>query len=414
MNNHITIDGHTVSLEFPEADKDNEAAKAAFIRDENNQIPLDKLTKYYLNENLNFLCGSGCSATIGGKTINKTENPFAAIVAELRAVQNPAGYLINIIAYLESGDLLERKFDKINQEYLYHLNNRNDETSATAIKVILEKILKEFVDKFIPFPIDYLKEKLETHELFINKIIGRKETLNRPRVFTPNYDLAFENACEKIGVSYNNGFRGVHMRKFDPDTFHNETYIKQETAERGKRIATYLNIYKLHGSISWQYTENLDDLYNLKEIQISDTFKKTDFEIGSLMIYPIQTKKSYSLDLPYSEIFRNFSKCLTENQNTLVTIGYSFLDEHINDIIRTGLYNPNLTLLIHSFGIINASSPAFLQTLKARSASDQRIVIFEGELVGSFNNVVRHLIPLSSYIQKKDTIIDTLKELSKK
>lgn len=413
MNNHITIDGQTVSFEFPDADKDNEIAKATFIRD-NEQIPIDKLAKYYLNENLNFLCGSGTSAAIGGKTINKGENPFAAIIAELKDIEDPEDFLTNIISYLESEDLLEKKFDKINQEYLYHLNNRNDAETAKSIKDILELILQEFVNNYVPFPIDYLKEKLETHELFINKIISRKETFNRPRIFTPNYDLAFENACEKIGVSYNNGFRGVHMRKFDPDTFHNETYIKQETAERGKRIATYLNIYKLHGSISWQYTENLDDLYNLKEIQISDTFKKEDFEIGSLMIYPIQTKKSYSLDLPYSEIFRNFSKCLTENQNTLVTIGYSFLDEHINDIIRTGLYNPNLTLLIHSFGIIDESSPAFLQTLKARSASDQRIVIFEGELVGSFNNVVRYLIPLSSYIQKKDTIIETLKELAKK
>ena len=413
MTNNITIDGQTVSFDFPDEDRENETAKAAFIRD-NEKLPIDKLAKYYLNENLNFLCGSGTSAAIGGKTINKGENPFAAILAELKAIAEPAEYLTNIISYLESGDLLEKKFDKINQEYLYHLNNRNDAVTATAIKGILEKILQEFVNNYVPFPIDYLKQKLETHELFINKIISRKETLNRPRVFTPNYDLAFENACEKIGVSYSNGFRGVHMRKFDPDTFHNETYIKQETAERGKRITTYLNIYKLHGSISWQYTENLDDLYNLKEIQISDTFKKADFEIGSLMIYPIQTKKSYSLDLPYGEIFRNFSKCLTENQNTLITIGYSFLDEHINDIIRTGLYNPNLTLLIHSYGVIDETSPAFLQTLKARSSSDQRIVIFEGELVGSFNNVVRYLIPLSSYIQKKDTIIDTLKELSKK
>jgi len=413
MNNHITIDGQTVSFEFPEADKDNETAKSAFIRD-NERIPIDKLAKYYLNENLNFLCGSGTSAAIGGKTINKGVNPFATIIEGLKEIENREEYLTNIISYLESDDLLEKKFDKINQEYLYHLNNKNDADTAKSIKDILELILQEFVNNYVPFPIDYLKEKLETHELFINKIISRKETFNRPRVFTPNYDLAFENACEKIGVSYNNGFRGVHMRKFDPDTFHNETYIKQETAERGKRIATYLNIYKLHGSISWQYTENLDDLYNLKEIQISDTFKKEDFEIGSLMIYPIQTKKSYSLDLPYSEIFRNFSKCLTENQNTLVTIGYSFLDEHINDMIRTGLYNPNLTLLIHSFGIIDESSPAFLQTLKTRSASDQRIVIFEGELVGSFNNVVRYLIPLSSYIQKKDAIIETLKELSKK
>ena len=413
MNNFITIDGQTIPFDFPDLDKGNETAKAAYIR-ENEQMPLDKLGKYYLNENLNFLCGSGTSSEIGGKTINKTENPFTGIIEELKAKEHPPEYLTHIISYLESDDLLEKKFDKINHEYLYHLNIRNDAVAAKAIKAILEKVLKEFVDKFVPFPIDYLKEKLETHELFINKIISRKETLNRPKIFTPNYDLAFENACEKIGVSYNNGFRGVHMRKFDPDTFHNETYIKQETVEKGKRIATYLNIYKLHGSISWQYSENLNDLYNLIEIQISDSFKKDEFEISSLMIYPIQTKKSYSLDLPYSEIFRNFSKCLTENQNTLVIIGYSFLDEHINDIIRAGLYNPNLSLLIHSYDLIDDASPAFLQAIKTRSTSDQRIVIFEGELVGNFNNIVRYLIPLNSYLPRKDSIIETLKELSKK
>lgn len=131
------------------------------------------------------------------------------------------------------------------------------------------------------------------------------------------------------------------------------------------------------------------------------------------MIYPIQTKKSYSLDLPYSELFRNFSKCLTETQNTLVIIGYSFLDEHINDIIRTGLYNPNLTLVIYSYGLVGEASPLFLQTLKSRSVSDNRIILFEGSLVGNFTNVVNHLIPLNSFIPPKETLIETLKELSK-
>ena len=289
MINNITIDGQSNSFEFPEKDNENENAKSKFMK-ENDKIPMDRLGKYYLNDNLNFLCGSGTSAAIGGKTINKEEQPFVTIIDELRTTKEPTEYINSIIKYLESSDLLERKLDKINQEYLYHLNIKNSETDAKNIKLILEKILKEFVNKYVPFPIDYLKENLDTHVLFINKIISRKETLNRPRIFTPNYDLAFENACEKIGVSYNNGFRGVHMRKFDPDTFQNETYIKQDTAERGKRIATYLNIYKLHGSISWQYTENIDDLYNLKEIQISDSFIKENFDISSLMIYPIQTK----------------------------------------------------------------------------------------------------------------------------
>lgn len=417
MTNYITIDGRTINstLEFERTAGDEFAYQTAlldFFRNE-EKIPLSKLAKYYLNENLNFLCGSGTSVAIGGKTINKDENPFESIITELKALENPKDYIGQIIKFFESDDLLEKKFDKINQEHLYYLNNKNETESAKIIKEYLDRALKIFVDKYIPFPIEYVKDKLTIHELFINKIISRKETLNRPRIFTPNYDLAFENACEKIGVSYNNGFRGVHMRKFDPDTFHNETYIKQDSGDKGKRIATYLNIYKLHGSISWQYTESINDLYNLKEIQVSDTSKKTNFVFDSLMIYPIQTKKSYSLDLPYSELFRNFSKCLTETQNTLVIMGYSFLDEHINDIIRTGLYNPNLTLIVHSYGLVGATSPLFLQTLKSRSVSDNRIIIFEGSLVGDFTNVVKHLIPLNSFIPPKETIIETLKELSK-
>lgn len=412
ITNKITIDGITTIAELDEAKSQIESDVIQFFRDD-EKIPLNKLAKYYLNENLNFLCGSGTSVAIGGKTINKDENPFAPIIEELKAINPQKDHINQLIKFFESDILLEKKFDKINQEYLYYLNNKEDADSATEIKSFLDKALKVFVDKYVPFPMEYVSEKLGVHELFINKIISRKETLSRPKIFTPNYDLAFENSCEKIGVSYNNGFRGVHMRKFDPDTFHNETYIKQDSAEKGKRIATYLNIYKLHGSISWQYSESINDLYNLKEIQISDTAKKEDFAFDSLMIYPIQTKKSYSLDLPYSELFRNFSKCLTESQNTLVVIGYSFLDEHINDIILTGLYNPNLTIIIHSYGLVNDESPLFLQTLKNRSVSDNRIIIFEGALVGDFTNIVKYLIPLNSFIPTKETIIETLKELTK-
>ena len=110
--------------------------------------------------------------------------------------------------------MLEKKFDKINQEHLYYLNNKDDVASATIIKDYLDKALKIFVEKYVPFPIDYVLDKLSIHELFINKIISRKETLNRPKIFTPNYDLAFENACEKIGVSYNNGFRAFNADMF--------------------------------------------------------------------------------------------------------------------------------------------------------------------------------------------------------
>ncbi len=411
--NIVTIEGKSVVAEFDGANSSDSQELINFFR-KDELIQSSKLAKYYLNENLNFLCGSGTSVGIGGKTINKNENPFQSLIEELNAISDKKSFHSQIITYLESNDLLEKKFDKINQEYLYYRNNIGDENSAKEIKEILDKALKQFINLYIPFPVEYVKDKLSIHELFINKIISRKETLNRPRIFTPNYDLAFENACERIGASYNNGFRGVHMRKFDPDTFHNETYIKQDTGEKGKRIATYLNIYKLHGSISWEYSENIDDLYNIKELQISDVSKKEDLKFGSLMIYPIQTKKSYSLDLPYSELFRNFAKCLTETQNTLVVIGYSFLDEHVNDIIRTGLYNPNLSLIVHSYGLIDEQSAPFLISLKSRSINDSRIIIYEGPQLGDFVNIVKFIIPLTSSISDKTAIIETLKELLKK
>ncbi|GAB1473153.1 hypothetical protein MASR2M69_05940 [Bacteroidota bacterium] len=74
---------------------------------------------------------------------------------------------------------------------MYYLNNKEDAVSATEIKLYLDKALKVFVDKFVPFPNEYVSENLGTHELFINKIISRKETLADQKIFTPNYDLAF-------------------------------------------------------------------------------------------------------------------------------------------------------------------------------------------------------------------------------
>jgi len=71
-------------------------------------------------------------------------------------------------------------------------------------------------------------------------------------------------------------------------------------------------------------------------------------------------------------------------------------------------------MIIHSYNVIDDNSPQFLQTLKNRSIDDTRIILFEGQLVGDFSNIVKYMIPLNSYITPKDTIIETLTKLSKK
>ena len=151
MTNHITIDGRTIdsTFEFERTAGDDLAYQTAlleYFRDE-ERIPLSKLAKYYLNENLNFLCGSGTSVAIGGKTINKDENPFEEILTELKAIEDPKEYIGQLIKFFQSDELLEKKFDKINQEHLYYLNNKDDVAAATIIKEYLDKALKIFVDK---------------------------------------------------------------------------------------------------------------------------------------------------------------------------------------------------------------------------------------------------------------------------
>lgn len=129
IQNFITIDGLTKLIELKESKSKIEAELVSFFRDEDN-IPLNNLAKYYLNENLNFLCGSGTSVAIGGKTINKGENPFEDIIKELKEIKPLKDHINQLIKFFESEIRLEEKFDKINQEYLYHLNIKEDPASA--------------------------------------------------------------------------------------------------------------------------------------------------------------------------------------------------------------------------------------------------------------------------------------------
>ncbi|MDD2687939.1 MAG: hypothetical protein PHI54_05760, partial [Bacteroidales bacterium] len=148
ITNYITIDGVTTQADLEDEKGIIDSDVASLLRDD-EKIPLNKLAKYYLNENLNFLCGSGTSASIGGKTINKGVNPFDSIIAELKTISTPKEHIIQLIRYFESADLLEKKFDKINQEYLYYLNNKEDSTIANEIKTYLDKALKIFVDNYV-------------------------------------------------------------------------------------------------------------------------------------------------------------------------------------------------------------------------------------------------------------------------
>ena len=190
----------------------------------------------------------------------------------------------------------------------------NRETNEKDLKRIREKGFEE----------EFKSNKYLFHEKFLKSLMQRPLNLQRANIFTSNYDLAFEYAFDNLGVKYIDGFSGFHHRYFKPETFNYDIfYPGSTTAGKVQRIEKVVRYFKLHGSISWvnnsQHTPS--NIYGIEEMPIELIKRKAkednDSLYGNLMIYPTAVKKSYTLDLPYSELFRHFAYCISQPQSVL-------------------------------------------------------------------------------------------------
>lgn len=225
--------------------------------------------------------------------------------------------------------------------------------------------------------------------------------------------MLIEKTAEEMGIHVNNGFAGFHFRTFMPSTFHLGTHLNYQDGEKVNTKS--INLFKLHGSLSWEFDDSKPP-YGITEKQqdfaLLDCNNRIIADIPECIIYPVQSKKSYSLDLPYSEMFRQFIEFVNKDNSSLIVIGYSFLDEHVNDIITNALSNPNFNLIVFSFLSEESEDLApYLKNLVKRSKEDSRILIFFGHVLADFEFIVRYLIPYPHNDQTDKVILETLKQL---
>lgn len=248
------------------------------------------------------------------------------------------------------------------------------------------------------------------HEKFVKSILQRPLNLKRATIFTSNYDLAFEYTFDRLGVHYIDGFAGFHKRCFKPETFEYDIfYPGSTTAGKVQRIEKVVRYIKLHGSLSWVTSDTRDanNLYGIEERPLSlIALQKKQNEV---IIYPSAVKKSYTLDLPYSELFRQFSLTISQPQSVLFTIGYSFGDEHFNDIIYQALSNPSFTLIVVDYAGTKNSYIAGLRDL-----GDPRIIILEGDFFGDFLTFSSELMPNFDEVTTSESVANTLGKLFSK
>jgi hypothetical protein len=90
--------------------------------------------------------------------------------------------------------------------------------------------------------------------------------------------------------------------------------------------ARWARLWKLHGSINWCRSDN-------GGVMRRDTAKGIDRRL----IHPSHLKYDESRRMPYLALFDRLRTFLRSSNAVLITCGYSFRDQHLNEVFREGL-----------------------------------------------------------------------------
>lgn len=375
-------------IDFPK-EKINKKLKRSY------QLIREKITQLIYSDNINFLMSNGCSIYCGSKGINNNTEKDLTSILEKISFENNKDLEKTIKGYAHSYLTPEKILDKLYQINNFYKNIILDNEISLRISKLIEKYQTTLLKNYV-LGINY--ENLYLHEELLLKLLAIKR-YNQVNIFTLNYDILIETAAESLNIPLNNGFQGFQIRKFNPANFNYKNYI--ETTDGNKKIEKNINLVKLHGSLSWEYDEKVVP-YKIVEKQLKLNkgalqYKNIFRQNREVIIYPTQTKKSYSLDLPYSEMFRQFNEAINKSNSTLFIMGYSFLDEHINDIILSSLANPYINIVIFMYSNKEEClKNEYLNTMIKRAYFDNRITIFLGEFLGDFKNIVQDILPIEA------------------
>ena len=247
--------------------------------------------------------------------------------------------------------------------------------------------------------VGYLKEIKEDNLVFKNyqkllenliKLLQRENYQKEKRIniFTTNYDLFFEKAADSLVGRYefyfNDGSSGNITKKLSMKNYHKKIY-HTGIFDNFDREIPIINLFKLHGSVSWKYIndknnkpheikieyfedKNENYLENLIEEVSNEEIEraKKKLENNENLKQDIKNKllKNFALIFPeknkfentlYQEFYyqnlRQLSYELEKYNSILIVFGFSFADEHIAEIVKRACNNPTLNIYIFCYSL---------------------------------------------------------------
>lgn len=373
-------------------------------------------------KNLAFLLGSGCSSLIvdgqqrGIETMAPLAKEFLGAApglddgrfpsaAEREALMSHLGFDLTASDFASN---LERLMEVLYSfQFVLKRGASAEMTKGKgAVEALIEKVTAFVTRKCSEAPFSRGDSVIiDLYQAFYRKLAYRDRTLPRPWVFTTNYDLISETALDRLGMPYCNGFSGTIERRFNPTTYRYALAEQLDlTSRKWAAVDSFIYLCKLHGSINW--LEEGGGLFPIREVPAG-----VAAEGRRVMIYPTPMKQNASFGSPYSDLFREFQARIVRDQSVLFVIGYSFNDEHVNNLIFQALTVPTFRLV------------AFLQpdadgvAKKLRSLHDPRIWLIggvgpkEGTKAHYFNTFVERFMPESPGDKVDTAVKKVLQEL---
>lgn len=235
---------------------------------------------------------------------------------------------------------LEEKNKEYYKSYLFAFDHKQFSKVSAILNYLISDILS-----VIP---KQNKELIEIYKAFINYITSFDEV----DIFTLNHDILLEHLLEINNIKYSKGFNIENS-----PIIHNDKPVPYFNNEFKKNI----RIHKLHGSLDfYQFRHFYNDGLFSRPTEKVDYFMTTDYFIkhNSQLINPetnellqdynfdiipkfiTGTKKTETIknDVLYKKLFENFEKTISNSNNLLVS-GYSFSDDHLNEIIKGKEFN---------------------------------------------------------------------------
>lgn len=213
------------------------------------------------------------------------------------------------------------------------------------------------------------------------RVFGKRQTKQkRLKIFTTNYDLAFETSASNIGMTVIDGFEYSRPYRFNPSWFHYDIVHRSQTTDKSSSyLPNVFHLYKIHGSVDWIRTK--------QGIQKRRTNKQ---EGEPVIIYPSSNKYQTSYESPYLDMMSSLLNSIQQPKTAIICLGFGFNDKHINNAITMALRtNPELLLMVGTRSLFDKNGSFNKEIRKlfmdAVKAGDSRISLIDSSFADFVN-----------------------------